>query len=141
MPKVDFYTIAKSGEDARLLFACRLTEKAFTLGHRVYIHMADDNMAQEMDNLLWTFNEESFVPHAIDGIIEDEEVPVLIGYRDQFEGPKDVLINLSPTLPPFHGDFQRITEVVNSDDNVKAFSREHWKAYKAAGYSLEHHEL
>ena len=141
MPKVDFYTIAKTTEDDRLRFACRLTEKAWSLGHKVYIHTDSEAMAQEMDNLLWEFNPESFVPHAIDGIIDDEEVPVLIGFAEQFSGPKDVLLNLSRDIPPFHAEFQRISEVVIDDQDIKKFSREHWQAYKTLGYELEHHEL
>ncbi|HRD68870.1 MAG TPA: DNA polymerase III subunit chi, partial [Legionella sp.] len=36
--RVDFYLIASSEPDALWLIACRLLEKAYFKGHRVYVH-------------------------------------------------------------------------------------------------------
>ena len=141
MPKIDFYTLSQAGEEARLLFACRLTEKAFSLGHKIYLFAASEAQAVELDNLLWSFNPESFIPHALDGVIDDEDVPVIIGFEDSYTGPTDVLINLSPQIPACHDQFQRITEIVSTDDAVKQFSRQHWQHYKDQGYTLDLHKL
>lgn len=141
MPNVDFYTIAQTTETDRLVFACRLIEKAFGRGHLIYVHMDSEDQAQELDTLLWEFNPEAFIPHAIDGLIDDEDVPVVIGYGGDHNGPKDVLVNLGKDIPPFHADFNRITEIVINEESAKQTSREHWKTYKEAGYELKHHQL
>jgi len=69
MTRIDFYLLtgdAAGGETAisKDMAVCRLTNKAFLLGHRVYIHTADAAEAQRLDNLLWTFSAGSFIPHA-----------------------------------------------------------------------------
>ena len=64
MTKVDFYLLG-AGHNSHALFACRLAEKVWRLGHRVYLLAADPPAANELDDLLWTFSQGSFVPHAL----------------------------------------------------------------------------
>src|SRR5277367_983488 len=63
--RVDFYVLKSSSAKQRWMFACRLTEKAYLLDLKIVI--AHDSLAdaKELDELLWTFNERSFVPHKI----------------------------------------------------------------------------
>ena len=42
---------------ARLHFTCRLTEKAYGLNNRTYVHMGSAAEARQLDELLWTFRE------------------------------------------------------------------------------------
>ena len=53
MTRVDFYVA--SDEAARV--ACRLAEKAWKLGHKVYVHASDPTEAQKLDELRWTFRD------------------------------------------------------------------------------------
>lgn len=139
--RVDFYALKQSTEQDRALFACRLVEKAFRLGHRIYLHTDSEAAADALDDLLWEFKPESFLPHAIAGTMNEEDVPIVIGFAGSSEGPRDVLINLSRAVPPFHGEFQRIAEIVIEDEAAKQLSREHWKEYQRHGYELKHHEV
>ena len=41
MSKVDFYILPTDSLSARLDFACKLCEKAWRLGHRVYLNCSD----------------------------------------------------------------------------------------------------
>lgn len=145
MPQVDFYSLKQSEEQDRLFFTCRLCEKAMNQGLKIYIHTDSDQVAQEMDDLLWSFKPESFIPHAIVGIddelVEDEDVPVFIGCVAEFPGKADLLINLAGDIPDFHGNFTRIAEIVPNSEEAKANLREHWKSYKEKGLELHHHEL
>ena len=145
MAQVDFYSISQPGEQDRLFFTCRLCEKALGQGLKIYIHTDSEQVAQDMDDLLWSFKPESFIPHAIVGIDEeltlDEDIPVFIGYGGAFDGKADLLINLGRDIPGFHGDFARIAEIVPNSEAAKANLREHWNSYKAQGYTLDHHQL
>lgn len=141
MAKVDFYTIQQSTQEGRDFFACRLVEKVYNQGHKIYIHTESETVAQELDDLLWSFRPESFIPHAITGNEEGEDVPVIIGYGNEYSGPKDVLINLSLSIPSFHHEFQRIAEIVINDEAIKQTLREHWKQYQDLGYELQQHQL
>ena len=145
MAQVDFYSISQPDEQDRLHFACRLTEKAMGQGLKIYIHTDNEQVAQEMDDLLWSFKPESFIPHAIVGIdnelTEDEDIPVFIGYAGDFAGKADLLINLGRDIPAFHGSFSRIAEIVPNSEAAKSNLREHWNTYKEKGLELKHHEM
>ena len=41
MTKVDFYILPSADPSARLDFACKLTDKAWRMGHRIYLHCSD----------------------------------------------------------------------------------------------------
>ena len=69
MTKVDFYILPSADPSARLDFACKLTEKAWRMGHRIYLHCSDAAQREELDARLWAFKGESFVPH---GPVESE---------------------------------------------------------------------
>lgn len=143
MPRIDFYVLPDRRPDGRLLLACRLTEKAFGLGHRLYIHTESPEAARYLDDLLWTFRQNSFVPHALIPMESDghEFPPVLIGYREDPDVEADVLINLTPEVPAFFERFDRVVEVVNQDSEVLVRSRERFRHYKNRGYSPVSHRL
>src|SRR3569832_2056639 len=63
MTRVDFYILPDASTDGRERLACRLADKAYRLGHEVYIHARDRQHAARLDELLWTFRAGSFVPH------------------------------------------------------------------------------
>lgn len=138
MTRVDFYVLAASGEQARKVFACKLAEKAYRLDNTVHIHADDEQSVQQLDTLLWTFRDGSFVPHNELGAA-DIEVPVTIGCGTPPE--RTLLINLSSELPDFAGRFERIAEVVSADDDVKKMTRERFARYRDMGFTLETHKL
>ena len=60
--RVDFYVLSEDAPDARLRWACRLAEQAAEQGSRVYLQTADNADARRLDELLWTYNDRSFLP-------------------------------------------------------------------------------
>ena len=55
MTQVDFYVLKDDSALNRVQFACRLADKAYRLGHRVYIHTESAQQTRQLDDLLWTF--------------------------------------------------------------------------------------
>ena len=148
-PRVDFYILGSADAGSRLRFACRLTEKIWKLGHRVYIHAGDHQTANAMDSLLWTFKQDSFVPHAIaDGRPEQEE-PILIGRGEAPPGNSpvrddpthDVLLTLAPTAPVWFASFARVAELIPADQAGRAAGRTRYKFYRDEGCEVQTHEL
>ena len=141
MTKIDFYLLG-NGDDSRQRFACRLTEKAWRLGHRVYLYTPDPPSAIELDELLWTFSQGSFVPHTVYKNPADAEAnPVLIGHDEPPTDLHDVLISLAPDVPPWFSRFARVAELVGTDESEKARARERFRFYRERGYALETHNL
>lgn len=144
MSQADFYIMKEAEDEQRFFIACRLTEKAMAQGLKVYIHTASEQSAQDMDDLLWSFKPESFIPHTIVGQeddMEDEEIHVLIGYEGNASTKGQLLINLCDKVPDEHENFDRIAEIVPNREEAKAISREHWNTYKTLGFELKHHQM
>lgn len=141
MSKVDFYLLTRTQPQARERFACKLTEKAYRLGHRIYIHGADRRQAQEMDNLLWTFRQGSFVPHALIPTEDAQAVPVLIGYEYAPGVQGDLLINLGAEVPQFFSQFQRVAEIINPSETERQAGRQRYRHYRAHHCLLETHTI
>ena len=140
MTRVDFYLLPEAGAEARARFACRLTEKAYRQGHRVYIRAADRDHAEALDRLLWTFRDGSFVPHARYPEAAEEDQPVLVGTALP-ERMDDVLLNLAGDRPEGFSRFRRLVEVVGPDAGERAAARERYRYYRDRGYPLATHDL
>jgi DNA polymerase-3 subunit chi len=138
--RVDFYLLsAAASQDAVLSFACRLVDKALQLGHRVYVYTASAEQTARLDDLLWTFRQDSFVPHAPYDNPLAAQAPVVLGHVAPPPHWTDLLVNLTPTLPPHYERFARIGEVVNHEFRIDARGR--YQHYKTLGYGLEHHNV
>ncbi len=141
MPQVDFYVLSATSAHGRAGLACRLTEKAFSLGHKVYLLVSDDAQVQRLDELLWTFRQHSFVPHGRYPPTAGETAPVLIGTAAEPNWPADVLINLVPEVPACFARVQRVIELVDQDAAVLQASRARFRFYQAQGIEPITHRL
>lgn len=141
MPTIDFYILAEASESSRLAFTCRLLEKAYHNNHRVYVHTDHEALAQQIDELLWTYRDDSFIPHHLYGEGPDPAPPIQIGFGVTPEKHHDILINLSNNVPEFYKQFNRIIEIVSHDPAVQTASREHYKQYRGYGYDITTHKL
>jgi len=140
-PRIDFYVLPDHQDQSRALLACRLADKAYGLGHTVYILTASEAQAAALDDLLWTFRQDSFIPHERYPLVGTEGSPVLIGSASPAEVVAQVLINFTLTLPDGFERFERIVELVDQQPEVLAASRERFKQYRERGYAPESHRL
>jgi DNA polymerase-3 subunit chi len=138
MTKVDFYILASGSREHT---ACKLSEKAYNLGHRVYVHTESAQQAQQIDELLWTFRDGSFVPHEQYQTDADNDCPIQIGCNESPDTECDVLINLASEVPLFFSRFLRVAELVGAETNAKTQGRDRFRFYRDRGYPLETHEL
>jgi DNA polymerase-3 subunit chi len=141
MTKIDFYILSEQASQSRELLACRLAEKAYHKQHHIYIHTASQEQASMLDNLLWTFNQGSFLPHDLLPGNGSPAAPISIGYQDAPDIDYDVMINLSEAIPPFFSRFTRVAEVVDQAPASRSQARERYRFYRDRGYSLDTHEL
>lgn len=141
MTRVDFYILEQPHAEARQRFACRLAAKAWQQGHRVYIHTAGAEQSQRLNELLWTFNTESFVPHALDDDAAADSVSVHIGHGAEPSHHDEILINLAPEVPLFFSRFERVCELVDQREKSRLQGRERFRFYRDRGYPLENHTI
>ncbi|QFU76566.1 DNA polymerase III subunit chi [Halioglobus maricola] len=139
MTRVGFYVVQATEASQRLGVAARLADKAFAQGHRIYINAEDKAQAEALDELLWSFRPSSFLPHAMTGDPQSQQIA--IGWGQDPGDHNDLLINLQLDIPAFFSRFQRVAEVVTQDEQSLAALRKSWVFYKDRGYQLEKHDL
>ncbi|WP_249677331.1 DNA polymerase III subunit chi [Pseudomonas abieticivorans] len=140
MTKVDFYILPSADPSARLDFACKLTEKAWRMGHRIYLHCSDAAQRDDLDARLWQFKGESFIPHS--AVEDDADGPIALGHGSAEPGShQDLLVNLDLKIPAFVQRFARVAEVVVEDPAIRQAARESFRFYREQGYALQDHRL
>ncbi len=126
----------------RLQYACRLLRKAHGRNLRVGVVGAPATLRQ-LDVALWTFSAQDFLPHST--VADAPEVqavsPILLGETAQGMGALDVLLNLGDEVPAGFDQYERLIEIVATDDHGRMTARQRWKHYTAKGYSLLQYDL
>lgn len=140
LQRVDFYLLEQSVPDGKLRAACRIAKKAVAQGYTAYVHSRDPQQAGRLDDLMWTFDQGSFLAHRRDGD-GDDPAPVVIGGDPPGQDPLDVLVMLGDELPEHYRVYQRIAEIVDHTDEEKRLARQHYKVYKEQGCRLETHHI
>lgn len=137
MTRIDFYQITESPFSADTL-VCKLCHKAYQAGQKVLLLTSGPQQSQHLDRLLWTQDDESFIPHD-----QQEEqgfiTPILINHQADPRGERQLLINLSDEIPVYFAQFERVLELVTEEN--KTVARSHYSYYKERGYELNHHTL
>lgn len=141
MPRADFYLIDKPRfRDDPLLLVCELARKAFASEQPTLILVRSRDQAEALDEKLWEFDENSFIPHQIVGDGDDDAITaVLIVPPDATTPDRVLVINLRDECAP--GLFERVLEVVPADEDQRLGSRERWKTYKQAGFDVAKHDM
>ena len=144
--RADFYLIAKPRfRDEPLLLVCELAKKALAAGQPMLVLARDAAQAERLDDLLWSFDPDAYVPHQIAGLDleegggEDEEADVLIALPDADVPLRALVLNLRDA--PVDGAFERVLEVVPADDSARGPLRERWTQYKARGFELKKYDM
>ena len=141
MPRADFYLIKKERfREEPLLLVCELAKKAHARGLPMLVLARDAAQAERLDDLLWSFEPDAFIPHQIAGEdIDEDEADVLIAPPEVDAPMRALVLNLRDA--PVDGTFDRVLEVVPADESARGPLRERWKQYKARGLELKSHDM
>ena len=141
-PRIDFYVLEASDDRARLVYACRLIEKAFLQGLRAYVHAGSAAEADAFDTLLWTFGDRAFVPHerAPDAALDAaQSSPVWIGCGAPVGA--DLLVNLATIAPDFYARYPRTAEFVDAEPTRRDAGRRRFAYYREHGHTPDTHRV
>ncbi|MEO8307453.1 MAG: DNA polymerase III subunit chi [Pseudomonadota bacterium] len=145
--EVDFHILGEDSDKARLKAACALIEQAFLAGERVLVWLDDAQAMTAFDNLLWTFGDQSFVPHELLGADpRSSEAPVQLSCANPlpgsvFDAAFSTLVSLRATPDVAALRFARVVEVIDADATRRASGRERFRFYREHGAIPTHHEL
>jgi DNA polymerase-3 subunit chi len=140
VPRADFYLITTARfREEPLRLVCELARKAHDANLSTLVLARDAEQAEQIDDLLWAFDEDAYIPHQIAGDDEDDLAPVLIASPDIDTPMRSLVINLRDAAVT--GSFDRVLEVVPADDSARGPLRERWKQYQARGFELKKHDM
>ena len=137
--KADFYILENSNKQQAMLFACKLAEKAHAGNEKMYIHTTSADEAEKLDKLLWTYRDDSFLPHEL--VSADSIAPILIGHTIPANNMTGTLLNFHREIPAFYTQFNHIIEIVHNDPSVQQLARERFRQYRDAGIAINTHKL
>jgi DNA polymerase III subunit chi len=140
MPRADFYLIAKPRfSEQPLLLVCELARKAYAAQQPTLILTRDFAQAEALDDLLWSFDEDAYIPHQLAGDDDDEHTAVLIAPPGVDTPARVLTINLREQCPPSHGE--RVLEVVAADPAERDGSRTRWREYLRLGFEVNKFDM
>lgn len=143
MKKVFFYQFTTSEKrDARLssseYLAGQKAWESWQVRQRVLIVCQSKEQAERMDEYLWQFDTERFLPHNLSGEGPRGGAPVEICWPGcRGSGIRHVLINLQEELADFAIMFNDIIDFVPFNEKGKKAARIRYLGYKNLGFQLK----
>ena len=137
MTRIDFYRYAEN----KLRFACRLAAKALSQSSRVVVYSPDPKLLADFDRNLWTYQATGFVPHCFADSPLAAETPIVLASTGEALPHNDVLLNLGDEWPPFFASFERVLEIVATEETDKERARARYAFYKKRGYDIQVNDI
>ena len=135
MTRIDFHTNISD----KVSYACRLARKAYGARAKLVLLAEDAAQAAALNEGLWTLGETDFLPHALAGDALAAQSPIIVTASLDGEFPHyDMLVNLTRATPPGLERFQRVFEIISTDQIDAAAGRKRYSAYKQQSYPLTH---
>ncbi|GHE93027.1 DNA polymerase III subunit chi [Thalassotalea profundi] len=122
------------------LHVCIQAAHFYRQNQRVFIYTQDQEQAHAIDELLWSFEPDSFVPHNLIGEGPKNGAAVEISWQAPVNR-RPVLINLTSTVPHFAHQFSQIVDFVPSDEQLKQLARERFKGYRQLGFKVDNQKI
>lgn len=150
MARVDFHS--QVGD--KLTYTCRLARKIFSISEakdpiKNIVIIGPLETLESLDQLLWTFSSDEFLPHCF---LEDEAAaftPIVLSakYDEQAFAHlphQDVFIHLGQAflndIEKITERFDRVVEVVSTEERDLLAGRERYKQYRTMGLELFNHD-
>jgi len=134
--EVWFYHLERTGLDQALP---ELLEKSVARGWRAIVRSPASERIAHLDGWLWSYRDESFLPHGPDGEPGAARQPILL--TTGFENPNgaNVLFLVDGAEPGTLDDFERCVVMFDGGDEAqRGLARGRWSAAKAQGLTVSY---
>lgn len=134
MTDIGFYHLTRSGLDQALP---QLLTKTMQAGKRALVVLGSDQRVASIDDLLWTFDKSSWLPHGGTKTENPADHPILLSTDDTNTNQATFLFLADGGTSDRVADYERCFEIFDGhDDDVVAAARARWKTYKDADHTL-----
>jgi len=134
MTEIGFYHLRASTLDRALP---QLLEKAYAGGHRIVVLAGSSERVDHLNNLLWTYNDEAFLPHgsAKDG--NPAQQPIWLTVEDENPNGASMLVLVDGAVSGKLADYKRVCDMFDGNDEAAiTAARARWRQAKEAGHAL-----
>lgn len=133
MSRIDFYHLQKQSLDQVLP---KLVEKAYATGSKIKIKIGNEARIEFINSLLWTYNDEAFIPHGSkkDGFAKEQ--PIWLSSEDDNPNQAQMLFLIDGAKLDLQQaeNFERIFNIFDGNDEISLQqAREFWKEISNAG--------
>jgi DNA polymerase III subunit chi len=134
MADLRFYHLQRRGLDDVLP---GLLERILERGHKILVRLGSRERVEAMDQHLWTWRPESFLPHGTVADGEPERQPVLLTDAEGNPGGADVLVLADGAWSDGLDGFAIVCVIFDgNDDRALATAREQWRRARGTGHAL-----
>src|SRR6201992_3806787 len=115
-----------------------LLEKSLERGWRVVVQSTSEERADALDAHLWTYRDDSFLPHATSRVGDAAEQPIVLTADEGNPNQANVRFLVdSAALPADSDSYQRLGLFFNGDDSdARAAARGAWTDCKSRGFEV-----
>ena len=134
MAEIGFYHLLSTPLERALP---RLLERARTQGNPIVVRCGSAERVAQLDALLWTYDEASFLAHgsARDGNAAAQ--PIWLTDRDENPNRATMLVLVDGVEAGDLSSFARCADMFDgNDDDAVAAARERWRQAREAGHAL-----
>jgi DNA polymerase III subunit chi len=111
-----------------------LLEKTLARGWKAVVRVSSDERLKMLDDHLWTYRDDAFLPHAVEADQQVAEQPIVLSKSDRRHNDAEVMFAVdSAPLPDGGGWTRAVLMFDGNDEEAVASARVAWKAVKAAG--------
>lgn len=138
MAEVRFYALQRRALAEAL---AEQLEVVLASGEKAFVQVGQAERVDALDQALWTFQDESFLPHGVSGGADAARQPVLVGAGEANGNAATVRAFVDGADPSAAfaapaGYLRLIVMFDDRDDDSKAAARKHWAVAKATGHAL-----
>ena len=134
MTEIQFYHLLTTPLERALP---KLMEKALSANMRCVIRVDSEAMMNRLNDVLWTYQERSFLPH---GSVKDkhaEQQPIYITYRDENPNSATLLVITDGSQLENPEPYAKVLDIFNGhDDAAVSNARSRWKHYQSTDHKL-----
>ncbi|MDP6875203.1 MAG: DNA polymerase III subunit chi [Alphaproteobacteria bacterium] len=115
----------------------KLLEKALEQGHRAIVLAGSKERVEDLNGVLWTYEERSWLPHGSAGDGDPAEQPIFLTSDDENPNGADVLVSVDGRAPASTEGFARVIDMFDGgNEAMLAAARQRWRGYLDQGFEL-----
>ncbi len=135
-----FYNVNVTNDDAKIFFVCELIESLYEQEKSMFVWCENKNQAERLDEALWQFKEDSFIPHNVEGEGPIPLPPVHLLYTTFPKSHCACLINLTSDLPKEPRHFKEMILFIDENEEKKQKLREHYRTLQSLGFKVTYQQ-